>query len=56
MSFFQTSETRQDRPARSWILETMVVLGILAFGYFATTFDKGARTVAAPAQTVGITN
>ena len=48
MSFFQTSETRPDRPARSWLLETMVVLGILAFGYFAITLESGSQSSPPP--------
>ena len=35
------------RTPRLWIVETLVVLGVLAFGYFAVTLD-GARWIAQP--------
>ena len=31
--------TFRQRPSRLWIVETVVVLGVLAFGYFAVTLD-----------------
>lgn len=41
------------RPARNWIAETLVVAGILAFGYFAMMLETSPqRWSAAPQQTV----
>lgn len=38
----------QPRSARLWIVETLVVLGVVAFGYFALTLDT-ARVTTGPA-------
>jgi hypothetical protein len=32
-----------ERPHRSWLMEALVVLGILGFGYFAINLDEAAR-------------
>lgn len=40
-----------ERPARLWIIETLVVLGVLGFGYFAVTMDASIFGLAsAPAE------
>lgn len=36
----------QRRAPRLWIVETLVVLGVLAFGYFAITLDSAQWTSA----------
>jgi hypothetical protein len=37
-----------DRPARLWMIETLVVLGVLGFGYFAVTMDASIFGIAGP--------
>lgn len=32
-----------ERPARGWIMEVLVVVGILAFGYFAIMLESTPR-------------
>jgi hypothetical protein len=40
------------RAQRLWIVETLVVLGVLAFGYFAVTLDAASWGVPqVPAET-----
>ena len=34
----------QPRSARLWIVETLVVLGVVGFGYFALTLDPARVT------------
>lgn len=41
-SFGLSSPSARTRPQRQWLLETLVVLGVLAFGYFAVTVDATA--------------
>lgn len=36
--------TQQRRPQRLWLVETLIVLGVLAFGYFAITMDSSLFT------------
>jgi hypothetical protein len=44
MSLFQPgTRTVADRPTRNWLLETLVVLGILGFGYFAIMLESAPR-------------
>jgi hypothetical protein len=38
------------RAPRLWIIETLVVLGVLGFGYFALTLDSTRWTQPAPAE------
>jgi hypothetical protein len=41
MSTYEADHTSgQRRFQRLWIVETLVVLGVLAFGYFAVTMDS----------------
>jgi hypothetical protein len=41
MSTYEADHTSgQRRSQRLWIVETLVVLGVLAFGYFAVTMDS----------------
>lgn len=54
MSLFQAHPTSSStRAPRLWIAETLVVLGVLAFGYFAVTLDGASWSgkPAAPAST-----
>lgn len=40
MRFFDSTDTTNEgRRSRNWVAETLVVLGILAFGYFALTMQ-----------------
>jgi hypothetical protein len=43
-----THPPAQPRSARLWIVESLIVLGVVAFGYFALTLDT-ARLATAPA-------
>lgn len=38
------------RRARLWIVETLVVLGVLAFGYFALALDTARLTDSTPGE------
>ena len=51
MRILAPSTNGRPRTQRLWIVETLVVLGVLAFGYFAVTMD-GARWLSpqAPAE------
>jgi hypothetical protein len=49
MSTYEANQGGQRR-TRLWIVETLVVLGVLAFGYFALTLDA-ARIGAPPVET-----
>ena len=42
MSIYEAHQTddRRLRTPRLWLVETLVVLGVLAFGYFAVTVDS----------------
>ncbi len=41
MSATQATQRREGRTRRFWFAETLVVLGILAFAYFAATLQGG---------------
>jgi hypothetical protein len=47
MSTYEADRTSRFRAPRLWIVETLVVLGVLAFGYFALTVDAARLTPAA---------
>ncbi|MEO6395077.1 MAG: hypothetical protein ABIO40_04125 [Devosia sp.] len=40
MSLFDLGHERIDKPQRSWVLETMIVVGLIAFGAFALFADS----------------
>ncbi|HHY48256.1 MAG TPA: hypothetical protein GYA10_00680 [Alphaproteobacteria bacterium] len=49
MSTFEAhSVPAEKRAPRLWIVETLVVLGVLGFGYFAITLDTSRWTGAQP--------
>ena len=39
------------RAGRLWVVETLVVIGVLAFGYFAVTLDASHWAGSVPAET-----
>lgn len=40
MKPYGAHQTTGQRTARLWIIETLIVLGVVAFGYFALTLDQ----------------
>ena len=48
MQTINPSPARRGRE-RLWIVETLVIVGVLAFGYFATMHETAPRHSAAPA-------
>ena len=40
----------RQRPARNWITDTLIVAGILAFGYFAFAMETGRQQAASPTE------
>ena len=45
-----SSHTSRQRPARNWITDTLIVAGILAFGYFAFAMETGRQQASSPTQ------
>jgi hypothetical protein len=53
MSTYEANHvTTTKRPPRLWIVESLIVLGVLAFGYFAVTLDASRWTGTPPSDTV----
>ena len=44
MSTYEANHPAPRRAPRLWIVESLVVLGVLAFGYFAITMDSSLFT------------
>lgn len=40
MSIFEAKPSARPHAPRLWIVESLIVLGVLAFGYFAITMDS----------------
>ena len=40
MSTFEAKHSTRPHAPRLWIVESLIVLGVLAFGYFAITMDS----------------
>ncbi len=45
-----SSRTNRQRPSRNWVTDTLIVAGILAFGYFAVMMETGRQQSSAPAE------
>ena len=52
MSTFEANHAVPRRTPRLWIVETLVVLGVLAFGYFAVTLDAARVGAPTPVETL----
>jgi hypothetical protein len=51
-TFEFTHASRPSRPQKLWVAETLVVLGIVAFGLFALALEGQFNPLAKPANTV----
>lgn len=49
MSSYEANHVGPPRSPRLWIIETLVVLGVIGFGYFALTMDA-ARLAPVPVE------
>lgn len=45
-----SSQSERQRPSRNWITDTLIVAGILAFGYFAVTMETGRQQASSPTR------
>jgi hypothetical protein len=44
MGTYEANHPVRQRAPRLWIVESLIVLGVLAFGYFAITMDSSMFT------------
>lgn len=52
MDSYQANPLTERRARRPWIIEMLIVLGVLAFGYFAVAFDSGLAPSANTSETI----
>lgn len=50
MSTYEANSSVRQRAPRLWIIEFLIVVGVLAFGYFAITMDSSLFTGKPAAQ------